>query len=125
VCSLVTFRDQLGDEDGAEDLSLSGGRGGRPCFGRGHGREGFEANVTGEHAREVESSSIEKVSSGGNHGDAAVLELGGAEPEEGLITSEVSEVEGIEVGEGGGGATNVIETKGDLGAHTLCSGKGT
>lgn len=68
----------------------------------------------------MDSGSVDKVSSGGNHGNTAVLELGGTEPEESLITSPVGEVQGIEVGEGSGGATNVIKTKGKLRASGLC-----
>jgi hypothetical protein len=69
----------------------------------------------------VESSGIDKVSSGGNHGNAAVLELGSAEPEEGFITSPVGEVEGIKVGERSGGTTNVIKGKADLGCSPVTS----
>jgi hypothetical protein len=49
-----------------------------------------------------------------------VLELSGAHPEESLITSEASEVKRIEVFEGEGAATNVIESEGQLCAHWLC-----
>mmetsp|Transcript_4845 Transcript_4845/g.11048 ORF Transcript_4845/g.11048 Transcript_4845/m.11048 type:complete len:210 (+) Transcript_4845:319-948(+) len=124
VSSLVTLSDQLGDEDGGKDLCLSGNRNSRPSIRRGHGGEGFEANVTGEHAGEVESSGVEEVSGGGNHGNAAMLELGATHPEEGLITSDVGEVEGIEVGEGGRGAADVIKAKGELGAHGLGGDRG-
>jgi len=123
MCSLVTFRNQLSGEDGGKDLRLSSGGDGRPCIRGAHGGEGFEADVTGEHAREVESGSVEKVSSGGNHGNTAVLELSGTEPEEGLVTSPCGKTKGIEVGKRSRRATDVIETKGDLGAHALCRRK--
>lgn len=71
----------------------------------------------------MDSRSINKVSSGGNHGDAAVLELGGAEPEKGLITPPSGEAKGVEVGEGEGGATDVIKANGDLGTRALLSEK--
>mmetsp|Transcript_30544 Transcript_30544/g.57826 ORF Transcript_30544/g.57826 Transcript_30544/m.57826 type:complete len:143 (+) Transcript_30544:830-1258(+) len=123
MCSLVTFRNQLSGEDGGKDLRLSSSRDGRPRIRGTHGGEGFKADVTGKHAREVESGSVEKVSSGGNHGNTAVLELSGTEPEEGLVTSPCGKAKGIEVGKRGRRATDVIETKGDLGAHTLCRRK--
>jgi hypothetical protein len=92
VVNILGLGDHLGDEDSGEDLCLASDGDRRPCIRRGHGREGFEANVTGEHAREVDSGSVDEVSGGGNHSHASVLELGGAHPEEGLITSEGGEL---------------------------------
>jgi hypothetical protein len=45
----------------------------------------FEGDVGAQHAREVDTSSLNKVSSDGKHGNTAVLELGSTEPVEGLI----------------------------------------
>lgn len=51
----------------------------------------------------MESRSLNEVPGGGEHGDATVLELGGTEPEEGLLGTEGGEVEGVEALEGGCG----------------------
>lgn len=88
VVNFLGLGDQLSDEDGGEDLCLSSDRDSRPCVRRAHGREGFEANVTGEHAWEVNSGGVDEVSGGGNHGNASVFELSGAHPEESLIASD-------------------------------------
>ena len=87
VSSLVSLRNQLSNEDGGQDLGLSSNRDGSPCIRWAHGSERFEANIAGELSREMVSGSVGKVSNGGNHGTAAVLELGGAVPAEGLIGS--------------------------------------
>ncbi len=121
VVNRLGFCDHLCDEDGGENLCLPGNWNGSPCIGRAHGGEGFEANITREHAGEVNSGGIDQVPGGGNHGHAAVLKLSGTEPEESLIASEGGEVEGVEVTEGKGGAANVVETEGHLGAHRLAT----
>lgn len=59
VVNILGLGDQLGNEDGGQDLCLSSDRDGRPCIRGGHGREGFEANVTGEHAWEVNSGGVD------------------------------------------------------------------
>jgi len=111
VVHILGLSDHLGDEDGGKNLCLSGDRDGGPCVGWAHGGERFEANITREHAGEVNSGGIDQVAGGGNHGHATVLELCGAEPKESLITSECGEVQWIKVAEGKGGATNVVETE--------------
>jgi hypothetical protein len=88
VVDILGLGDHLSDEDGGEDLCLSSDRDCRPRVRRAHGREGFEANVTGEHAWEVNSGSIKEVSGSCNHGHASVLELGGTHPKESLVASE-------------------------------------
>ena len=68
----------------------------------------------------MDSGGVDEVAGGGNHGNTSVFEFRGTHPEEGLVTSHGGEVEGIEVGDGGGGTTNVIKAKGELGTHGLC-----
>ncbi len=48
-----------------------------------------------------------------------MLELSGAVPTESLVTSRLSKVEGIEVGKGSRGATDVIKSERKLAAHGL------
>jgi hypothetical protein len=126
VSSLVTLRVKLGNEDGSQDLSLTGGRDGSPGFGRAQLGERLEANVTGggEHTGEVDSGSVDEVSGGGNHGATSVLEFGGAEPGEGLIRSQGGEVEGIEVGERGGTTGHLLEAQSKLRGSRLVGHRG-
>ena len=44
----------------------------------------------------MESSGLDDVSGGSNHGNTAVLDLGGAEPLESFVTSPVGKVKGVE-----------------------------
>ncbi len=99
VVNRLGFSDHLCDEDCGKNLSLSSDWDSRPSLGRTHGGEGFEAYITREHAREVNSGCIDKVPGGGNHGHTTVLELSGTKPKKSFITSECGKVEGIEVTE--------------------------
>jgi len=100
---------ELGNEDGADDLSLASEGDGLPGIEGVHLGEGLEGDVRGEHAGEVDARGLDHVAGGGKHGNAAVLELGGTEPGEGLFGSELSKAEGVEVLSGGGGATEGAE----------------
>mmetsp|Transcript_6653 Transcript_6653/g.18579 ORF Transcript_6653/g.18579 Transcript_6653/m.18579 type:complete len:277 (+) Transcript_6653:511-1341(+) len=59
------------------------------------GRDGGEINAGGELAGKAEAGADGPPADEGGHGDAAVLDLGVAEPGDGLVRSEVGEAEGI------------------------------
>ena len=88
VVGALGFSGEFGNEDSSQDLCLSGVRNGIPSIEWLHGRKGFEGNITAEHTREVESGGLDDVSCGGKHGNAAVLQFGGAEPGQSLVTSD-------------------------------------
>jgi len=109
VMVTLGFGDELGNEDGEEDLGLSSSWYGLPGIEGLHGGEGLEGDIGGQLSREVDSGSLDDVSCGGEHGHTGVLELGGTEPKKGLIGSGSGESDRIEGREGGGGAGEVLE----------------
>mmetsp|Transcript_37589 Transcript_37589/g.76678 ORF Transcript_37589/g.76678 Transcript_37589/m.76678 type:complete len:225 (-) Transcript_37589:72-746(-) len=126
VVGSVGLGDDLGKEDGEVDLGLAGVGDGSPGIQGLHGRKGLERDAVGggEHAGEVAPGGLDQVPGGGEHGDAGVLELGRAEPGEGGLGSEGGEVQGVELGEGGGGAGHVIDGKADRGGGAAELGRG-
>merc|ERR1719199_77991 len=104
---------ELGNEDGADDLSLAGEGDGLPGIEGVHLREGLEGDIRGQHAGEVDAGGLDHVAGGGKHGNSAVFELGGTEPGEGLVGSELRKAEGVEVLSGGGGATERSKVSGE------------
>jgi hypothetical protein len=76
--------------------SLTSFRDGVPGIEGLQGGQGFERNILAEHTGEVDSSSLDKVSSGGKHSNTGVLELGSTEPGKGLIGSKGSKAQRIE-----------------------------
>jgi len=89
VMRALDLCDDLGKEDGEVDLRAAGlGHGGPGVEGL-HGRKVGEGDALGggEHSWEVPSGGLDEVAGGGEHGAAGVLELGGAEPGEGLLGS--------------------------------------
>ena len=54
-----------------------------------------------------------------HHGNASVLELGGAVPTERLVTSRLAQVERVIFAKGGRVAADILEGEGDLGARAL------
>lgn len=107
----LSFGDHLRDENCEKDLCLSGHRDSRPRINWVHGGERLEADVAGEHSREVDSGCIDKVSGGSNHCNTTVLQFRSTEPEESLITSSGGKVERVKVGDGGRRATDIIKAK--------------
>ena len=104
VVDALGLGDHLGEKDGKEDLggglegvhvvtretkvahlSLASIGDSVPGIEGLHGREGLEGDTGGELAGEVEAGALDEVAGGGKHSNAAVLELGSAEPEEGLL----------------------------------------
>jgi hypothetical protein len=119
--------DKLSDQDCGKDLSLSSSRNSTPCIKGLHSRERLEGNVGGEHTWEMNSSSLNNVSSGGKHGNTRMLELRSTEPSEGLIRSKGSKVERIKGSDGVGGSGQVgevsifsIKNHGSLGCSSGC-----
>ena len=122
VVSSLGLGDHLGNEDGEKDLRLAGIGDGGPGIEGLHAGERLEGDVVAEHAGEVDARSLDDVAGGGKHGNTAVLELGGTEPEEGLLTSRGGKGEGVEVLDGGGAAGHVIKAQAELsgGLSTIC-----
>ena len=106
------LRHSLSDEDGEEDLGLARIGDSIPSIKWFHGGEGLKGDVLAELAGEVDSGAVDKVSGGGKHGSAAVLELGGAVPAEGLLAARRGEAEGIKVLDRHGATRHIIETHG-------------
>jgi hypothetical protein len=62
-----------------------------------------------EHTREVDSSSIDKVSSGSKHSNTRVLKLGSTEPRKSLVVSKLRKTKWIKVLKRGSRSTNVFK----------------
>ena len=122
VVSSLRFRSKLSNEDGSQDLGLSGVRNGIPSVEGLHGRQGFKRDVLAEHTGEVVSGSLDNVSSGGKHSNTAVLQFSGTEPCERLVTSPSGKSKGVESLERGGGSGQIGQSP-ELGAGTLSVGK--
>jgi hypothetical protein len=119
VVSSLTFGGKFGNEDCSQDLCLAGIRNGVPGIERLHGGERFEGDVVAEHAREVESGSLHDVTCCGKHGNSSVLQFGGAEPVEGLITSNIGKSKRIESLDRGGVSWKTAKVGVQLGAGSL------
>ena len=89
VVGILGLGGKLSNEDSSNDLSLSSKRDKLPSIEGVHCGKRFEGNIRGEHTREVESRGLYEVSSGGEHGNTGVLELGSTEPAEGTLRSEL------------------------------------
>ena len=77
--------------------------------------KGFEGDVGAQHAREVDTSSLNKVSSDGKHCNTAVLELGSPEPVEGLIGADLRVSKRVKLLKGGSAARHTFESGADGG----------
>lgn len=96
VVSSLAFGSKFGNEDCSQDLCLPGIRNGFPGIEWLHGGKRFEGNVVAEHAREVESGSLDDVSGCGKHGNSSILQFGRTEPLEGFITTNIGKTKRIE-----------------------------
>jgi len=83
-----------------------------PRIQRLHRGEGFEGNIVGEHSRKMDTSALYEVSSGGEHGDAAVLEFGRTEPSKGGIGPQIGESQRIKSLPRGSGSRHALEGDG-------------
>lgn len=112
--SALGLGDELSEEDGEDDLLLAGIGDGGPGIEGLHGRKRLEGDVLGggEHAGEVEAGALDEVAGGGKHGASSVLELGGTEPGQGGLRSEIGKSKGIESLEGHRGTGHVIKAGG-------------
>ena len=119
VVSSLRFRRKLGNEDGPQDLSLSSIWDSLPCVKRLHCRQGFEGDVLAEHAREMDTSSLDDVSSSGKHGNTAVLQFRGTEPSQSLLTSNGGVAKRVELFDRSSVTCHIIQAKTKLGAETL------
>jgi hypothetical protein len=63
-----------------------------------------------QHAGEVNASGLDKESSGGDHGGAAVLELGSLEPGKSRFASNVGKAHGVKVLQGGSATGHAFES---------------
>ncbi len=128
VVGSLGLGDQLSDEDGSEDLSLSSIRDSIPSIEGLHSGEALEGNIGGEHTREVDSSSLDDVSGGSEHSNTGVLELCSTEPSEGFVGSGLSEVHRVEGSYGSSSSGHAgkvnIEGGGSLGCSSGCEGSG-
>jgi len=97
VVGSLGFAGKFGNEDGSQNLGLSGIRDGIPGIERLHGRKRSEGDIVTELSREVESLGLDPVSGESKHGNTSVLEFGGTEPSKGLVTSDRSESKRIEI----------------------------
>jgi hypothetical protein len=116
VVDILGFGSDLGDEDGGKDLSLSGIRDGSPSIDWLHGGKVSEGDIVGEHSREVESSGVDKVTGGGNHGATAVLELSSTEPSKGLVGTNGGEAHRVESLKRGGASWHISKSSEGSGA---------
>jgi hypothetical protein len=89
-----------------------------------HGGEGLEGNILAEHTREVDSGSLDKVSSGGKHSNAGVLELGSTEPGQSLIRSHGGKAKGVELLEGHGGSRHAVKSHAKSSGRSHLRGRG-
>mmetsp|Transcript_26563 Transcript_26563/g.56927 ORF Transcript_26563/g.56927 Transcript_26563/m.56927 type:complete len:207 (-) Transcript_26563:87-707(-) len=119
VVSSLGFAGKFGNEDGSQDLGLSGIGDGIPGIEGLHRGEGVEGDITAEHTREVESLRLDNVSGEGKHGNTTVLQFGGTEPCEGFVTSDIGKVEGIKVLDWLGASGHGVQVGGELGAGSL------
>lgn len=119
VVSSFGFGSKLGNEDSGQDLSLSSIRDGLPCVKGLQARQGFEGNVLAEHTGKVEARSLNDVSSGGKHGNTAVLQFGGAEPGKSLVATDVGVSKRVELLDRSSASWHIIQAKSKLGAETL------
>mmetsp|Transcript_3100 Transcript_3100/g.4130 ORF Transcript_3100/g.4130 Transcript_3100/m.4130 type:complete len:241 (-) Transcript_3100:27-749(-) len=124
VVGSLRFGDKFGNEDGSDDLGLTGIRDGIPGIEGLHAGEGFEGDVLGKHTREVDSRSLDDVSGGGKHGNTGVLKLGSAEPKKSLVGSNGGKAEGIESTQRSSGSGKVLQRHGDRGGNILLGGRG-
>mmetsp|Transcript_22546 Transcript_22546/g.62903 ORF Transcript_22546/g.62903 Transcript_22546/m.62903 type:complete len:250 (+) Transcript_22546:78-827(+) len=124
VVDSLALGGELGDEDGSEDLGLATVWDGIPSLEWLHAGEALEGDIAAEHAWEVNSGGLDDVSGGGEHGNASVLELGGAEPGKGLVTSDGGEGEWVEGLDWSGVSGHLIEGSSQLCAGCLLGGWG-
>jgi hypothetical protein len=89
-----------------------------------HGREGLEGNTLAEHTGEVDPGSLDKVSSGGKHSNAGVLELSGTEPGQSLIRSQGGKAKGVELLEGHGASRQAIKSHAKSSGRSHLRGRG-
>lgn len=80
-----------------------------PLVDRVEARKRLERDVLAEHAREVESSSLNDEASTGKHGGTAVLELSSTEPGKSLVVSEHGKGKRVELLERLGASRHAIE----------------
>mmetsp|Transcript_7407 Transcript_7407/g.10640 ORF Transcript_7407/g.10640 Transcript_7407/m.10640 type:complete len:227 (+) Transcript_7407:104-784(+) len=112
VVNSLGLSGELGDEDGSDDLGLSSIRDSFPSIEWLHGRKRLEGDIRGKLSWEVESGSLDDVSSGGKHGNTGVLELSSTEPEKGLLGSNKSKTEWVELLDWHGDTRHVIKSHG-------------
>jgi hypothetical protein len=128
VVNSLGLGNELSNEDGSEDLGLSSIGDSTPGLEGLHSGEGVEGNIGGELSGEVDSSSLNEVSGGSEHGNAGVLELSSAEPGEGLVGSGLGEVHWVEGSYGSSGSGHAgevsIEGHGCLGCGDRGEGSG-
>eukprot|EP00558_Chaetoceros_sp_UNC1202_P001243 CAMPEP_0197260048 /NCGR_PEP_ID=MMETSP1429-20130617/83837_1 /TAXON_ID=49237 /ORGANISM="Chaetoceros sp., Strain UNC1202" /LENGTH=217 /DNA_ID=CAMNT_0042724279 /DNA_START=159 /DNA_END=812 /DNA_ORIENTATION=- len=110
VVYILGFSLELSNEDGSDNLGLSGEGNSLPSIEGVHGGEALEGNIRGEHTGEVESRGLDKVSSGGKHGNTGVLKLGSTEPSKGGVISKLGKAKRVEVLGGGSGTSNILKT---------------
>merc|ERR1719215_2319155 len=96
VVNWLGFGDQFSNEDGEKNLSLSGVWNSIPSFKWLHSRKGLEGDIIGKHSREMVSSTLDNVSSGGKHSNTAVLKFSCTEPSKSFIRSKNGKTKRIE-----------------------------
>jgi hypothetical protein len=109
-----------GHEDGAQvPISIKSAsqrrtsiRDSTPRIQRLHRGEGFEGNIVGEHSRKMDTSALYEVSSGGEHGNTAVLEFGRTEPSKGGIGSQIGKSQRIKCLPRSSGSRHALEGDG-------------
>lgn len=119
VVGTLGFRRKFGNKDSSQNLGLSGVRDGLPGIEGLHAGQGFEGNVLAEHTGEVNSGGLDDVSSGGKHGNSAVLQFGGTEPSKCFIATDFGVTKRVEVLDRSCASRHAIQASPKLGAGSL------
>lgn len=115
ICSLPvdTIRSAQVMNNLDKDTELTALRNSVPGIKGLHGGERLKSGVVGQVSREVDSGSLDDVSGCGEHGNTRVLQLGGTEPSQSGLRSQVSESKGVESLEWKGASSHVIKSHGE------------
>ena len=116
------IRKQLGRLQ--EDIQLTKSGDSAPGIEGLHGGKGFEGDIATEHAGEVESCCLDKVSGCGKHGNTGVLDLRSTEPRKGGLRSQSGKVERIPWANWLGVSGHIIENSVQGRAGCLLGGRG-
>jgi len=96
MSSLLSLRDNLGNQARQKDLCFSSIGNGGPLIDRLHGGKRLEGNILAQHTGKVYSRGLNKVPNCCNHSGSSVFELASLKPTESFLTSKVGQAKRIE-----------------------------